>query len=123
MNKKQRKAFEVVNVRIGILLSRLERTSPIDTAYQGIKTEYEALKELFNLASSGWRPIESGLPEKDGLYLTTEIINADILGDNDEPPQVSVCSFIDGEFRQGLTRVIAWKPLPSPYTPDYGGEK
>lgn len=56
-----------------------------------------------------WIPVSERQPDKDGDYLVT--FKMLFLR------PVEVCTFADGQWNKfGYEKVLAWQPLPSPYT-------
>jgi len=58
--------------------------------------------------SAQWVKVSDRLPELDGEYLCTYV-------NMDNKSDVAIFWFRNGGFR--LDRIIAWMPLPAPYTP------
>lgn len=59
------------------------------------------LKELKMLS---WIPVSKSLPEKKGYFLTSTVFN-DVY-----------CDFWNGEEFERTEMILAWMPLPKPYT-------
>lgn len=60
-----------------------------------------AIKALEN---SSWIPVSERLPEKKGYFLTSTVFN-DVY-----------CDFWNGEEFERTEMILAWMPLPQPYT-------
>ncbi len=60
-----------------------------------------AIKALEN---SSWIPVSKGLPEKKGYYLTSTVFNE------------VYCDFWNGGRFARTEEILAWMPLPKPYT-------
>lgn len=63
--------------------------------------------------NDGWIPAKEK-PAEDGFYVATM---SGALVDQEEEPFVGLAEFEDGEWVDG-DDVIAWRPLPEPYSPE-----
>lgn len=77
-----------------------------------IKGEIEGDYDLigkYEDAEERWIPVSERPPEEDGDYLVTfQLLSL---------RPVEACTFTDGQWDKfGYEKVLAWQPLPSPYT-------
>lgn len=70
-------------------------------------------------SNDGWIPVEERLPNKNGVYNVTRLVNDAFISDS---------AYFDGQdtwhndnrvnhTRPYLTDIVAWQPLPEPYRP------
>lgn len=67
------------------------------------ETQSNTEKEIHDLEMR-WVPCSKQLPEKEGCYLTTTMYGE------------VYCDYWSGEYFDRSEMVIAWMPLPAPYT-------
>ena len=76
-----------------------------------------AIKALEQQESERWIPVSERLPEKDGTYIVTQATHS--LRDYGKILRYDTCQvdFTQGRWRRAKNlEVIAWRPLPKPYT-------
>ena len=88
-----------------------------------LKTSITALEEYLSSkkknGNNGWIPVEERLPNQNGVYNVTRLIDDAFISDS---------AYFDGQdtwhndnrvnhARPYLTDIVAWKPLPAPYKP------
>lgn len=69
-----------------------------------------AISALKKQEADRWIPVTERLPEKEGRYLITEKT------DGAKVQEGFFCRTRDGDPYWGYLHVIAWQPLPEPYT-------
>ena len=99
------------------LIKRSDAIKSLDNAWingTGLLDANEAIKQLNDLPPADrlqgkWIPCEERLPEADGLYLATFTL----IG---IPKFSNVESFKNGKWEYHNGYIIAWQPLPKPWS-------
>lgn len=105
MNKKE--AIEMLELTVGAYLLSGKAD---DTRCMQWREMLEAIEKDAEPVRR-WIPCSERLPEEDGYYITT--MNGEICGCDHEI--TSMCGYENGKWDEG-DMVIAWMPLPDPYT-------
>ena len=82
---------------------------------KAIKTVLDKIEQslgMFAMEQDRWIPVTERLPEEDGRYLITEKT------DGTKVQEGYFCRTRDGEPYWWYLHVVAWRPLPEPYTED-----
>lgn len=105
-----KEVFELIKERLKKLINEPICLREYDDCCDGINEAIKIVSEVEAEYGNGWIPFSERLPEKDAYCLVTY-----------ESGKIGIMEYLEtskwgwnGEFADN--RVIAWMPLPSPYT-------
>ena len=92
----------------------------IEKVEEIIRSHMDEVKDTNVPSNDGWIPVEDRLPNKNGVYNVTRLVNDAFISDS---------AYFDGQdtwhndnrvnhTRPYLTDIVAWQPLPEPYKPE-----